>query len=392
MSYRENWEEVELGEICKSISIKHKFNKEKLIFLNTSDIDKGKFLHSEYRDIDGLPGQAKKSIQLYDILFSEIRPKNGRYAFVNFNSEDYVVSTKLMVIRANKKTTPQYLYTLLTSPQMLGWFQLLAEGRSGTFPQITFEQVRTTKVKLPPLSTQKRIASIISAFDEKIELNRQMNATLEAMAQAMFREMCLPDDEEELEEGWKWRKIGDLVDTISDTYKFKNIDEIIFLNTGDVLKGFVQHHNYRPTKGLPGQAKKRIKKGDILYSEIRPKNKRYAYVDFDAEDYVVSTKLMVLRSKEIIDTMYIYFYLTQNDVIAKLQQLAESRSGTFPQITFTQLKNVDIPIPPKKILNKFLGFLKPAYEKIYQNHQENLELAKSRDLLLPKLMSGEIEV
>lgn len=82
-------------------------------------------------------------------------------------------------------------------------------------------------------------------------------------------------------------------DNISRPYKFKGKDKVIFINTGDVLEGKFLHSNYSKVKDLPGQAKKAIEYGDILYSEIRPGNRRFAFVDFDAKDYVVSTKFMV---------------------------------------------------------------------------------------------------
>jgi type I restriction enzyme S subunit len=91
---------IPLECILDSISITHRFDKSKLIFLNTSDILEGQILIDNYMDIDLLKGQAKKTIRNGDILFSEIRPKNKRYAYVKVNNpEDYVVSTKLMVLR-----------------------------------------------------------------------------------------------------------------------------------------------------------------------------------------------------------------------------------------------------------------------------------------------------
>ena len=95
----------------------------------------------------------------------------------------------------------------------------------------------------------------------------------------------------------KWKKyyLGELISSISDTFNSSDDDQrVIFLNTSDVLNGKVLHNNYSLLKSLPGQAKKRIKRNDILFSEIRPKNKRFAFVDFNANDYIVSTKLIEL--------------------------------------------------------------------------------------------------
>lgn len=94
------WREVTLGDVCDSVSNTHPFEKAKLIFLNTSDVYDGSILHNNYSHVAEMPGQAKKSIKKGDILYSEIRPKNKRYAMVNFDASDYVVSTKFMVIRS----------------------------------------------------------------------------------------------------------------------------------------------------------------------------------------------------------------------------------------------------------------------------------------------------
>ena len=178
-----------VSEIARSVSVTHKKTKPELIFLNTSDISFGKFLHRQYTDVSGWPGQAKKSILKDDILFSEIRPANGRWAFVDFEATDYVVSTKLMVIRVDERVVlPRYFYTWLTSPAVVERLQGLAESRSGTFPQITFDDVGFLELPLPSLPEQRAIAATLGALDDKIELNRKMNATLEAMARALFRD------------------------------------------------------------------------------------------------------------------------------------------------------------------------------------------------------------
>ena len=104
--------------------------------------------------------------------------------------------------------------------------------------------------------------------------------------------MCLPKSEE-LPDGWRIEKLENLIETVSVTHKMKQ-EEIIFLNTSDILEGNVLNNEYSVVSTLPRQAKKSIKRNDILFSEIRPANKRYAFVNFDADDYVVSTKLMVL--------------------------------------------------------------------------------------------------
>lgn len=191
--------------------------------------------------------------------------------------------------------------------------------------------------------------------------------------------------------GWRVIKLEKLIETISETYKFGDKKAIIFLNTSDILEGQVINKKFSDINTLPGQAKKKIRKGDILFSEIRPANKRYAFIDFDAEEYVVSTKLMVLRSKGISPLM-VYFYLTSDDVIKQLQHLAETRSGTFPQITFDQIKELEMILPSDDVLIQFVSILETTHQEISNNQHQSATLAAIRDALLPKLMTGEIEV
>ena len=165
-------------------------------------------------------------------------------------------------------------------------------------------------------------------------------------------------------------KLGDFIDTISDTTPIKK-DKVILINTSDVENGNVLNHSYVENKNLKGQFKKRFKKGDILYSEIRPKNRRFAYIDFDADDYIASTKLMVIRNKGNINNDFLFQVLKSENIINHLQMLAETRSGTFPQITFTELSNVEIFIPIIENQEKISSFLKNIDKKIELNNKIN---------------------
>ena len=177
-------------------------------------------------------------------------------------------------------------------------------------------------------------------------------------------------------EQWKEYKIGDVCNTISDTYR-RNAQEVVLINTSDVLEGKCLNHNKTANKDLKGQFKKTFQMNDILYSEIRPANKRFAFVDFDATDYIASTKLMVLRHNDKINPQYLFYILKSKSVIEELQMLAESRSGTFPQITFSELANLSIMLPPLSDQEKILSILKSLDDKIELNRQINDNLISS---------------
>lgn len=179
---------VALGSVARSVSQTHLKKEGELIFLNTSDIERGRILHRNFSSVASMPGQAKKSVELGDILFSEIRPANGRWALIKESAEDLIVSTKLMVIRPTTDALdPTYLYLFLTSGVTTKWLQILAESRSGTFPQITFDEVSRLELPLPPIEEQRAIAATLGTLDDKIESNRRSMAKAQELGDALFR-------------------------------------------------------------------------------------------------------------------------------------------------------------------------------------------------------------
>ena len=182
------WKFSELGKISQNASRPFDFKKHKNVcFVNTGDVLEGFFLHSNITSAIGLPGQAKKAIKKGDILLTEIRPGNGRYAYVDFDAENYVVSTKFMVIQCGDLVDSRFLYHVIKNKAALYEFQRIAESRSGTFPQITFDSIAHFPVPIPPQSEQKNLVNFLDAIDDRITLLRETNTTLEAIAQALFK-------------------------------------------------------------------------------------------------------------------------------------------------------------------------------------------------------------
>jgi type I restriction enzyme, S subunit len=271
------------------------------------------------------------------------------------------------------------------------------------------------ELEIPNISLfeQRKISKILLSLSEKIELNNEIYKTLEEMAQTLFKrwffEYNFPDENNDpfklsggkfidsemgmIPEGWEVKNLHEFVDSISKSINKKEKKKAIFLNTSDILEGQFLHQEYTDVSEMPGQAKKLIQKNDILYSEIRPANKRFAYVDFDAEDYVVSTKLMVLRTDEkVFSSKCIYLFLKSSQTLQELQQLAESRSGTFPQITFNELSKFKFALPKKELFTQNYEILENMIEHQFELIKENRSLTLVRDALLPKLISGEITI
>lgn len=186
------WIECSIGDLCSTISDTYKGNDEYVVLVNTSDVLEGKVLNHETVANKNLKGQFKKTFKRDDILYSEIRPANKRFAYIDFeNTSNYIASTKLMVLRHNEKVLPEYLFALLKSNYVIAELQHLAETRSGTFPQITFSsELAPMKVFLPDKDTQIRIVSILSSIEQKIDKNNEININLSMKTSIQKIDFC----------------------------------------------------------------------------------------------------------------------------------------------------------------------------------------------------------
>lgn len=360
---------------------------------------------------------------------SSVLPKNavcvsciGNIGYVSLTLKECVSNQQINSIVVSDENDACFVYYLMKS--LWGYFKKY-EGQSTALSILNKSQFSNIDVNIPPLEIQRKIAGILGVLDDRIDVLRQENVVLEQMAQAVFQswfvdfdivrakaagtpesEVCekyhitpelyalfpsalTPDN---LPLGWEKKKLGDLAFNASETHTAQDVEKLIFINTSDVKNGVFLHNKYSVRSEMPGQAKKSIKENDILYSEIRPINKHFAFVNFDSKDYIVSTKFMIIRSFDINNVFYIYFFLTLKETLNSFQALAENRSGTFPQITFESISKTEIVFSNRELHWYFSDYLKKTYTKIFENEKQIRTLEQTRDALLPKLMNGEIEV
>ena len=245
--------------------------------------------------------------------------------------------------------------------------------------QITIDDLKRLEVSLPSLLEQQQIVRILKSFDDKISLNKRINHNLEEQAKFHFEEWSRRCNEE--------KSIAELSFNILD-YSQNQKDKVILLNSSDVTEGVFETLPYVVNKNLKGQFKKRFRKGDVLYSEIRPRNHHYAFCYFDAEDYIASTRLMIIRRNPelLFSDALLYQYLLMQRVEEEFTSKTESRSGTFPQGNYEDLSSSMVPYSREnQIISKTLDAL---YSIIWLNMEENKRLTSFRDALLPQLMSG----
>lgn len=276
-----------------------------------------------------------------------------------------------------KGNNPKFLYYLCQTLPFANF-----EGGSAV-PTLNRNHIHLIETRIPEnLNDQRRIASILSSLDRKIEINNQINARLEEIAQALFKSW--------LESCNESKTLGDLSINVAD-YTKCTADKVILINSSDVTEGYFEHCILTENIDLKGHFKKRFQKGDILYSQVRPRNRHWAICQFDADNYIASTQLMVIRNnRKYVSNVLLYQYLISTDVWKQYTLKTETRSGTFPQGNYEDLSTITVRYGTNN--EQISAQLKAIYDKCYSNYLENRHLASLRDTLLPKLMSGEIKI
>ncbi len=385
----DSWEDNILGAYIDSISDTFQFTEDPVVFLNTSDISDGTFLTTALSEPKTLPGQAKKSIKKGDLLFSEIRPKNRRFARVTFDASDYVVSTKLMVLRSKGKIDPVYLEYFLTTKNMLDYLQMIAEDRSGTFPQITFDIISTLKISLPPLPEQKAIAEVLSSLDDKIDLLHRQNKTLEAMAETLFRQWFEEKDFDSttadvvhIQTGYAFKSKDFSEAGLNKVIKIKNISgsTVDVSNADRISESVADNVN----------AKFSIVSGDILFAMTGAEIGKMGIVERNGQNLWLNQRVGLFKEK-FKGSKYLAYLCLKSDF--GQDYIDNTATGSAqPNISGTGIENCPFPKLTTEQIEHYSQILIPQFDKIVSNLGNIKTLTNLRDTLLPKLMSGDVRV
>ena len=380
-----------VGEVCSSISDTYREKKNMVTLINTSDVLEGRVLNHERVPNSNLKGQFKKTFQRDDILYSEIRPQNRRFAYVDFSPIDYIASTKLMVIRAKKDVvSPKYLYYFLKNSSTVAELQLLAETRSGTFPQITISEVANLTIPDPSLAVQEVIVQTMQCLEDKITCNEQINDNLEQQAQSYFQELFVDNADPE----WAIGTISDLGTVVGGSTPSKAKPEyytesgIAWITPKDLSinkSKFVSHGENDITElGLKNSSAAIMPEGTVLFSSRAP----IGYIAIAAGEVTTNQGFKSVVPKPEIGTPFVYFFL--KNTLPVIEGMASG--STFKEVSGSTMKNVSAVIPDAETLAKFSDFCAPIFAQQRILEEQNQSLATLRDNLLPKLMSGEIDV
>ena len=354
-----------------------------------------------------------------DTLLARITPclENGkiaRYNPIRTNREAFG-STEFIVIRGKDGVTDNdFVYYLTIWPEFRKFAISQMTGSSGR-QRVPVGSLAGFTFNLPPLPEQKAIAHILGSLDDKIELNRRMNETLEAMAQAIFKDWFVdfgptlakaegrapyltseiwdifPDalDDEDKPVGWRIGSIGDLADTNHQSWTVRNHPVAVeYVDLSNAKWGNIDAVTALAWEDAPSRARRVARMGDTIVGTTRPGNGSFVYISQNG--LTVSTGFAVLSPREVIYRDVVYIAATRLDNIERLANLADGHGGAYPAVKPKEVSDTELVLPGDAVLSAFADLVSPLRAKIENVKVDTRSLSQTRDLLLPKLMSGEI--
>ena len=316
----------------------------------------------------------------------------GQIVFIPQDSkyDRYVISQSQFRVRCNDKVLPEYLVYYFHTP--IGQHKLLSNASQVGVPALarpssTFQQI---EVVLPELSIQKRVVEIISTIQKKIANNQELNDNLEQQAQSYFQELFVDNADPE----WAIGTISDLGTVVGGSTPSKAKPEyytesgIAWITPKDLSinkSKFVSHGENDITElGLKNSSAAIMPEGTVLFSSRAP----IGYIAIAAGEVTTNQGFKSVVPKPEIGTPFVYFFL--KNTLPVIEGMASG--STFKEVSGSTMKNVPAVIPDAETLAKFSDFCAPIFAQQRILEEQNQSLATLRDNLLPKLMSGEIDV
>ena len=328
----------------------------------------------------------------------------------------YLVSQSQMKLTPDRtKVDPRFLYFTFTSADYRHYLRSNAVVTG--VPHINLRLLREYPLSLPPLPEQKAIAAVLGALDDKIELNRQMNATLEAMARALFQSWLVDFDpvhakaegrlpagldeptaalfpaefqDSELGEAPRGWRVGTLGEVATNPRRGVDADEIsgatAYIGLEHMPRRCIALSEWDTAEDLESN-KSEFKQGEILFGKLRPYFHKVGIAPLNG---VCSTDILVIRPAEPDWFGFVLGHISSIELVNHTD--AMSTGTKMPRTKWKDIADFDVVLPSPAIAAAFTRLVEPAVQRIIANIHQTRTLATLRDTLLPKLLSGDLKV
>ena len=402
-----SWEKVKLGDIANCIqpgpfgSQLHSsdYADEGTPIIMPKDMIGGRISHQDLIRVPNEHLQRLKRHQVYDGDLMVARKGDVRKCvYITENENGWLTGSDCLKVSLDKgKCYPKYIYYQLRSPFIGRWLETISIG--ATMPSLNTGLLSGIEISLSTIDAQIRIADVLSTYDDLIENNQKQIKLLDEAAQRLYKEwfvdLRFPGHETTpivngVPEGWCIVKLSDVADvnktSISKQYPYDYVD---YVDLGSVSRGRIEAITRFSIQEAPGRAKRVASDGDIIWGMVRPNLKSYALVFHPAETSVFSTGFAVLSAQKI-PFSFLYCHVTQDDFVGYLVNC--TNGAAYPAVKPIHFEDATIMVPTDDLLKRFNLIAEPMYRKIEILEKQIQQAKEARDRLLPKLMSGEIEV
>ena len=353
-----------------------------------------------------------------DLLFARqslVLSGAGKCSIFLNDSEEVSFESHIIRVRINEKIAePLFYYYLFRSKLGRSLIESIVEQGAGA-SGIRGSDLQSLLVPCPPVFVQRRIADRLSALDDKIELNRRMNATLEAMARAIYKDWFVdfgptrskaeghgpyfapefwnlfPDtlDKQGKPKGWSCTPLTELAEINPESWSTKNTpEEVEYVDLANTKWGTITTTQRYAWMHAPSRARRVLRPGDSIVGTVRPGNGSFAFI---ADSGLTgSTGFTVLRPRRPRYKELVYLSVTSPENIQRLANLADG--AAYPAVRPTAVGATELAYCKDGLATGFSAVTSPLLDRIESNKRENLTLARCRDLLLPGLMSGKIRL
>ena len=300
-----------------------------------------------------------------------------------------------LYVKDFKNNNPRYVYYFLKT------MHLEQYNAGAGVPTLNQNHLHSLKINVHEKEDQRRIASILSAYDNLIENNNKRIRLLEQMAENLYKEWFVRfrfpghetvEMENGLPKGWKYYLIRNLCEINKKTISSKNKSVLIhYLDTSSITDNCITGYEDYILEDAPSRARRMVKHNSIVFSTVRPNLRHLGIIKNPEDNTIVSTGFAVFDCKCQIANI-IYRYLASPEIVNYCQSIAEGAVATYPSIKPEEIGRLKIALPPLNIaqqLNNKLEVLNNQQNKLLR---QNDNLTRQRDLLLPRLMSGKLEV
>jgi len=353
-----------------------------------------------------------------DTIVARITPslENGKTAYVDFLEDNEIAagSTEFIVLSPKKElTTSQFTYYISISPIIRKKLIKSMTGTSGR-QRVENDVFNHIYIQLPSINEQKRITNFLSAIDQKIELNHQMNQTLEALGQAIFRHWFIdfefPDENGQpyksgggemvdselgkIPQGWEIEEIGKSIETTGGGTPSTKKEE--YWKNGNI-KWFVPRDITSNNQMFILESEKSINELGLNkssaklfppYSLMMTSRATVGELSINTKEACTNQGFITCIPNEKLSTFYLYYWIKMN----KEYIISLASGSTFKEINKSTFRSLKIIIPKSNIMKSFNFLLEPLFCQIQTLHLQNENLSQIRNSLLPKLMSGKIRV